>query len=105
MTRAQIEAQLRADLANGIVVSVNGKAKTIPPGTAEYDQRIAEMADAMFAQQAVNQIATREAAQRDLAKTAYAALNAGTATNAQVQKVVAWLLRQQVMELQSEFPA
>jgi ribosome-binding ATPase YchF (GTP1/OBG family) len=104
MTRAQIEAQLRSELADGIVVSVNGKIKTILPGSPEYEQRIAEMTEALFAKQMTDAAAAREEQLTQTAKAAYAALNAGTATAAQTQKVVAWLLRQQVTDLKTEFP-
>jgi hypothetical protein len=105
MTREQIEDQLRADLADGILVQVGGQKKTLAPGSPAYEARIEEMADAIFAQQQAGEVASREDAQRQQAKVAYSALKAGTATAAQTQRVVAWLLRQQMTELQSEFPA
>jgi hypothetical protein len=44
-------------------------------------------------------LAAAEQTRRDKAKAAYTRLKAGTATNAQVQEVVAWLLRQEIKEL------
>jgi hypothetical protein len=44
-------------------------------------------------------LAAEEDARREKAKAAYTRLKAGTATNAQVQEVVAWLLRQEIKEL------
>lgn len=105
MTREQIEDQLRSELADGILVQVGGKKKTLDPGSPEYEARIEEMADVLFAQQQASEIAGREDAQRQQARVAYGALKAGTATAAQTQRVVAWLLRQQVTDLQNEFPA
>jgi hypothetical protein len=42
---------------------------------------------------------TTDRTQRDQAKAAYDALKAGTATNAQVQKTIAFLLRERFREL------
>jgi len=105
MTRAEIEAQLRSDYADGIPVQVGDQTKTFPPGSPGYEHRIAEMTDALVAVEAAVVVEAAEEAQRALAKTAYSALKAGTATAAQTQRVVAWLLREQVRELQEEFPA
>src|SRR4051812_8923541 len=105
MTREQIEDQLRSDLVDGILVQVAGQKKTLAPGSPEYEARIEEMADATLAQQQASEMAGREDAQRQQMKNAYGALKAGTATPVQTQRVVAWLLRQQMTELQTEFPA
>lgn len=104
MTREEIEAQLRIDYAGGIPVYKGGGNQLLAPGTPEFEQRIEAMADAMFAKQGQDAIQAKENDNLATAKLAYPALKAGTATNAQVQRVVAFLLRQAIPEIKSESP-
>jgi hypothetical protein len=97
MTPEEIEAQMRADYPT---LSRRTREGVVVLTEEEYDARIAEMVTAEVAWQAREAERALEQTARDKARAAYARLKAGTATNAQVQEVVAWLLRQQIRDLE-----
>jgi hypothetical protein len=99
-TPAEIDARVRAEHPFFKMSEHDRDIFVTPEEFPEwYEELIAERvvwateAEAQAAADAVEQ--TR----RDQAKAAYDALKSGTATNAQVQKVVAFLLRERFREL------
>lgn len=95
-TLSEIETSLRQQYPT-LQLNEGGGQRNLT--ATEYDAKIAEWAKNQLASEAQGVIDTTEKAERDKMKTRYAALKAGTATAAQVQEVVAWLLRQQVREI------
>jgi hypothetical protein len=66
---------------------------------AEYDAMADDRAQRWLERVTKEALDDEQATRDEQAKTMYAALKAGTATNAQVQKVVAFLLRERFKEL------
>jgi hypothetical protein len=65
----------------------------------DYEAIAADRGQMWLARVTADEANAAEKTRGDQAKTAYDALKAGTATNAQVQKVVAFLLRERFRDL------
>jgi hypothetical protein len=95
-TPEQIEARLRLEYP--IITVVEGNT-TRPLSPEEYEVTLAEWVSAEQARQERESISAVASTQREQIKQLYTALQEGTATNLQVQKTVAWLLKQEIREL------
>jgi hypothetical protein len=99
-TPAELAARIRAENPT-FTINENAQHITVSPEEFPewYEELIAERV--LWATEAEAQavLDAAEATRREKAKAAYTRLKAGTATNAQVQEVVAWLLRQEIREL------
>jgi hypothetical protein len=70
-----------------------------PTTQAEYNAMAADRGQMWLERVNAEEAEAAEKTRQDQAKAAYDALKAGTATNAQTQKVVAFLLRERFREL------
>jgi predicted nucleic acid-binding protein len=95
-----IEEQVRAEYPF-FALSEDTTRYTVGPEDfpAWYEELIAEKVVLRTAETAAATAEAAEETRRTQAKAAYDALKAGTATNAQVQKVVAFLLRERFRDL------
>jgi hypothetical protein len=96
-----IEERVRAEHPFFVVTEGTASFTVSPEEFPEwYEEMIAERVAWATEAEAQATIEAAEQTRREKAKAAYTRLKAGTATSAQVQEVVAWLLRQEVRELE-----
>jgi hypothetical protein len=86
-----------------ISVDEGGQVRQLNP--TEYQARIEQWAQASLELDQATELAGREQDRREQAKALYTKLKNGNATAAETQRVVAWLLRNEVRELQEQDPA
>lgn len=93
------EARAAWVVANPFPRTLNIGAIHRPTTQAEYDAMADDQAQRWLERVTAEDAESIEETRRETAKAIYPALKAGTATNAQVQKVLAFLLRERFRDL------